>query len=99
MDKNKTKENIILLNVKLMHSIDVLINAYNKGYEFFKEKKPDGGMDNYYAAVLSSFVDGVVKYLMHGGDAAAATSEPIMVAVAAIKYLNEHPEFKANLMF
>ena len=59
MDTNKTQEHISLLNIKLMHSIDTLVNVYNAGYEFFKEKKPDGGDDSYYAAVLSNFADGV----------------------------------------
>lgn len=100
MDKNETKEHVVLLNVKLMRSIDTLVTVYNKGMEFFKEKKPDGDdVDSYYAAVLTSFTEGVLTDLLRGGGAAVATCEPIIVAAATIKYLAEHPEFKSNLMF
>lgn len=99
MDTNEMTEHISLLNFKLMRSLDTLVDAFDKGYEFFKEKKPDGTVDTYYAAVLSSFAEGVGKCLTRGGNAAAATSEPIIVAVALIKYLSEHPEFKPDLMF
>ena len=99
MDTNETKEHIELLNTKLMRSIDMLIDAYKEGYEFFKEKRPDGGNDSYYAAVLAGFADGVIKSFKRGGPDAVVVSDPIVVAVATIKYLNEHPEFKADLMF
>ena len=94
-----TKEHIELLNGKLMRSIDTLIDAYKVGYDFFKEKRPDAGDDAYYAAVLHGFADGVIKCFKRGGPDAAVISDPIVVAVATIKYLNEHPEFKADLMF
>lgn len=99
MDTNEFKEHIKLLNVKLMHSIDALVDAYKVGYDFFKEKKPDGSNDSYYAAVLAGFADGVIKSFKRGGPDAVVVSDPIVVAVATIKYLNEHPEFKSNLMF
>lgn len=96
---NKTQEHISLLNIRLMRSIDTLVDIYNEGYKYFKEEKPDEGNDSYYAAVLSGFAEGVIKRLQCGGNVNAATSAPIMVATALIKYLSEHPEFKSNLMF
>ena len=99
MDTNEMTEHLELLNAKLTHSLDTLVDAFDRGYEFFKEKRPDGTIDSYYAAVLSSFAEGVVRCLKHGGTAAAATSDPIIAATALVKYLSEHPEFKADLMF
>lgn len=100
MDKNETKKNIILLNVRLMQSIDTLVDAYNKSMEFFKEKKPNGdGADCYHAAVLTSYAESVLWHFQREGRTAAVCCEPIIVAAAAIKYLAEHPEFKSNLMF
>ena len=99
MDNNETQEHISLLNIRLMRSIDTLVDAYDRGYEFFKEERTDGDVYSYYVTVLYGFAEGVVKRFKTGGPAAAATSEPIVLAVAMVKYLSEHPEFKSNLMF
>lgn len=99
MKTNETKEHIGLLNVRLMHSVDTLIDTYNEGYEFFKEKNPDDGVDDYYAAVHCGLAKDVISKYERGGGTEVAVSAPIIVAVATIKYLAEHPEFKSNLMF
>ena len=99
MEANEMKKHIDLLNVRLTCSINTLVDAFDESYKFFKEKKPNGTIDSYYAAVLSSFANVVFEKFRRDGEAAAATSAPIMVAAALIKYLSEHPEFKSNLMF
>ena len=90
------QSNIDALNVKIDRSIDVLTHSYASAEAAHLINPEKIKRDDMLAMILKTYGEASVAHLANDGMAGMVTEPPFMLALAAIVYLNKHPDARED---
>lgn len=93
---SEEQNNIKAFNAKIDRSIEILTQCYASAEAAHLINPDKLGHDDIIALILERFGGALVSSLAEGGVARMVVEPPCVLALAAVVYLNKHPEARED---